>query len=84
MATYIQYFFKTVNPDGLPGFAEVCGSSGTIRVDARLTAENIRQIADDYARKSLKQYDAWQVLRGSALRDAEPFGPIIPINRSHT
>lgn len=82
MAVYIQYFHETtyvegsIPPDfnGPPRLVESCGSSALIRADARLKLENITEIAKREGQ--LRHYKAWQMLRGSCLRDAKPVGPI--------
>lgn len=83
MPTYIQYFHETTyvegsippNFDGPPKLVESCGNGALIRVDARLSDSNIKQIAEQEGK--LRHYKAWQVLRGPDLREAKPNGPIV-------
>lgn len=82
MAAYIQFFHETryvegsIPPrfNGPPRLVESCGSSALVQVDARLSIENIRKIAENVGNQ--RDYKAWQLLRGSCLREARPASPI--------
>ena len=82
MKTYVQFFQMSLGqwPDFKPEskcLIEVCGDRGIIRIDGRLSTENIKHIAQEECKK--RKYEAWQIMKGENLSNAKPTGEMIKV-----
>lgn len=74
MKYYIDYFDRGVVSGDL---ISACGDRATIRVDGRLSRENMHQIAHENNGYHRPVYAGYQIIAGNSLLSASPITPII-------
>jgi len=56
---------------------EACGDRSLVKLDGRQSQGTHEMIAEEECRK--RNYVAWQLVRGSSLRNCKPFTPIVSL-----
>ncbi len=73
MKFYAEFHRRDLAGNLAPG----TGDRAIVQIDARLSDRSIRAIAADTCKR--RGYEAYQMLRGSALRDARPVGRLVDV-----